>query len=90
MAPLATRNYTPSTTKSWAAAAQASENADFQAVFTPLPKVPVLLLFWDAEPEEEFQAQAHFLFDATVAEFLDLESLLFLVEQLQDRLMAAA
>ncbi len=67
--------------------AQASENADFQAVFQPLPRVPVLLLFWDAEPEEDFQAQAHFLFDATVPDFLDLESLLFLVEQLVDRVM---
>jgi hypothetical protein len=67
--------------------AEASENVDFQGVFHPLPRVPVLLLFWDAEPEEEFQAQAHFLFDSTVSDFLDLESLLFLVEQLMDRLM---
>ena len=67
--------------------AKASENADFQRVFLPLPRVPVLLLFWDAEPEEGFQAQAHFLFDSTVGDFLDLESLLFLVEQLIDRLM---
>jgi hypothetical protein len=70
-----------------AAPAQASENADFQGVFGPLPRVPVLLLFWEAEPEEDFQAQAHFLFDSTVGDFLDLESLLFLVEQLLDRLM---
>ncbi|MHB8067890.1 MAG: DUF3786 domain-containing protein [Desulfobaccales bacterium] len=67
--------------------AHASENADFQRIFLPLPRVPVLLLFWDAEPEENFQAQAHFLFDSTVSDFLDLESLLFLVEQLIDRLM---
>lgn len=67
--------------------AQASENADFQGIFQPLPRVPVLLLFWDADPEEDFQAQAHFLFDATISDFLDLESLLFLVEQLIDRLM---
>lgn len=66
---------------------QASENVDFQRVFQPLPRVPVLLLFWEAEPEEDFQAQAHFLFDSTVGDFLDLESLLFLVEQLTDRLM---
>ena len=67
--------------------AQAAEGADFQGIFRPLPRVPVLLLFWDAEPEEDFQAQAHFLFDSTVSDFLDLESLLFLVEQLADRLM---
>ncbi|MFZ5452908.1 MAG: DUF3786 domain-containing protein [Thermodesulfobacteriota bacterium] len=67
--------------------AAAAEDADFQRVFLPLPRVPVLLLFWEAEPEEGFAAQAHFLFDATVGDFLDLESLLFLVEQLIDRLM---
>ena len=67
--------------------AQVSENADFQGAFNPLPRVPVLLLFWDAEPEEDFQALAHFLFDSTVGDYLDLESLLFLVEQLMDRLM---
>jgi len=67
---------------------QAAADADLQRVFLPLPRVPVLLLFWEAEPEEGFQAQAHFLFDATVGDFLDLESLLFLVEQLIDRLMA--
>jgi hypothetical protein len=67
--------------------ANASENADCQGVFWPLPRVPILLLFWQAEPEEEFQAQAHFLFDSTVSEFLDLESLLFLVEQLIEKLV---
>jgi len=71
-----------------AAPAQVSENADFQGTFQPLPRVPVLLLFWDAEPAEGFQALAHFLFDSTVGDYLDLESLLFLVEQLIDRLTA--
>jgi hypothetical protein len=63
------------------------EDADFKAVFRPLPKVPVVLLFWDAEIKENFPAQARFLFDATVPNYLDLESLLFLVEGLIDRLM---
>lgn len=62
------------------------EDADFQALFWPLPKVPVALLFWDADPDEEFPAQARFLFDAGVADYLDLESLLFLVEGLIYRL----
>lgn len=66
---------------------KATEDADLQQIFLPLPRVPVLLLFWEAEPEEGFEAQAHFLFDSTVSDFLDLESLLFLVEQLIDRLM---
>jgi hypothetical protein len=64
-------------------------DADLQLVFRPLPKVPVLLLFWEADPEEDFPAQAHYLFDGRVMDYLDLESLLFLVEQLSDRLMAA-
>ncbi len=66
-----------------------AEDADLQLAFRPLPKVPVLLLFWEEDPEEDFPAQLHFLFDQNVADFLDLESLLFLVEQLSGRLMAA-
>lgn len=65
---------------------QAAEDAEVQLVFHPLPKVPVLLLFWEAEPEEGFPAQVHFLFDKSVSHYLDLESLLFLVEQLTERL----
>ena len=65
-----------------------AEDADLQLVLRPLPKVPVLLLFWEADPEEDFPAQVHLLFDGNVSAFLDLESLLFLVEQLTDRLMA--
>ncbi|MCK9377513.1 MAG: DUF3786 domain-containing protein [Syntrophobacterales bacterium] len=63
------------------------EDADVQASFLPLPRVPVLLLFWDAEAEEGFAAQAHFLFDASVTTYLDLEAILFLVEHLMERLM---
>jgi hypothetical protein len=65
------------------------EDADVQAVFLPLPRVPVLLLFWDAEAEEGFAAQARFLFDASVTNYLDLEAMLFLVEHLMDRLMSS-
>ena len=36
------------------------EDADVQAVFLPLPRVPLLLLFWDAEAEEGFAPQAAF------------------------------
>ena len=64
------------------------EDADVQAVFMPLPKVPLLLLFWDAEAEEGFAPQAHWLFDASVTLYLDLEAMLFLVEHLMERLMA--
>ena len=63
------------------------EDADVQAVFMPLPKVPLLLSFWDAEAEEGFAPQAHWLFDVSVTHYLDLESMLFLVEHLMERLM---
>jgi hypothetical protein len=63
------------------------EDADLQAAFLPLPKVPLLLLFWDAEAEEGFAPQAHLLFDASVTHYLDLEAMLFLVEHLMERLM---
>ena len=64
-----------------------AEDADVQAVFWPLPKVPLLLSFWDAEAEEGFAPQAHWLFDASVTGYLDLEAMLFLVEHMMERLM---
>ncbi|MBM4300693.1 MAG: DUF3786 domain-containing protein [Deltaproteobacteria bacterium] len=67
--------------------AAVGEDADVQAAFMPLPKVPLLLLFWNAEPEEGFAPQAHWLFDASVTHYLDLEAMLFLVEHLMERLM---
>jgi hypothetical protein len=67
--------------------ADTGEDADVKAIFLPLPRVPILFLFWDAEPGEGFGAQARVLFDATVSAYLDLESLLFLVEHLLERLM---
>ena len=63
------------------------EDADVQVAFMPLPKVPLLLLFWDAEAEEGFAPQAHWLFDASVTHYLDLEAMLFLVEHLMERLL---
>lgn len=62
-------------------------DATFQFIFQPLPRIPLLLVFHEAEPEENFAAEAHFLFDAQVMDYLDLESLLFLVERLMDQLL---
>lgn len=45
-----------------------------------LPKVPIVILFWP--PEEEFESKVKILFDATADKFLDVESLVFLVEGL--------
>ncbi len=55
-------------------------SADAAWRFQPLPRVPVMLLFWDRE--EEFDAKAGLLFDETVTEHLDIESILFLSERL--------
>jgi hypothetical protein len=59
-------------------------SADAAFLFRPLPKIPVMLLFWDAE--EGFDARAKLLFDETVTEHLDIESILFLSERLREML----
>lgn len=57
--------------------------ADLALLFKPLPKVPVLLLFWDEEKgEEDMPAQVNVLFDETIIDHLDIESILFLLEKL--------
>ena len=61
-------------------------NADLGFRFKPLPKMPLLLLFWDGDKEEGFEAQAKILFDATAMEYLDLEGLTFVAEKLADKL----
>ena len=61
-------------------------NADLAFKFKPLPKMPLLLLFWDEDQEEGFEAQAKVLFDATAFGYLDLEGLTFVAEKLADKL----
>ncbi len=61
--------------------------ADAALMFFPLPKVPVMLIFWDEIPEDGFDAQVKLLFDQTVTEHLDIESILFLSERLRDLLL---
>jgi hypothetical protein len=48
--------------------------------------LPLLLLFWDEDQEEGFEAQAKILFDATALDYLDLEGLTFVAEKLADKL----
>ncbi|MBZ0156622.1 MAG: DUF3786 domain-containing protein [Alphaproteobacteria bacterium] len=45
-----------------------------------LPKMPVVILYWP--PEEEFPSKVKVLFDSTADRFLDVESIIFLVEGL--------
>ncbi len=61
-------------------------SADVALLFRPLPKVPVMLLFWDEDPEEGFGARAKLLFDETIIEHLDIESIMFLSERLMQLL----
>jgi hypothetical protein len=63
-----------------------TESADLAVRFQPLPRIPILLLFWDAEPDEGFDARVKLLFDETIVEHLDIESIMFLCENLRDRL----
>lgn len=41
-----------------------------------------MLLFWDADAEENFDAQAKLVFDQTIVEHLDIESIMFLSERI--------
>ena len=61
-------------------------NGDLAFKFTPLPRMPLLLIFWDEDKEEGFEAQAKILFDATALDYLDLEGLTFVAEKLADKL----
>ena len=61
-------------------------NGDLAFKFQPLPRMPLLLLFWDQDQEEGFEAQAKVLFDETALNYLDLEGLTFVAEKLADKL----
>jgi hypothetical protein len=63
------------------------QSADAAFIIPVLPCVPLLLLFWEAEPEDGFPAKVKALFDQHVLDFLDLESLVFAAERMADRLL---
>jgi hypothetical protein len=63
-------------------------SADLAFQFKPLPRMPLLLLFWDEDEEEGFEAQAKVLFDGSAMEYLDLEGLTFVAEKLADNLIS--
>ena len=60
--------------------------ADLVILFRPLPMIPIMLLFWEEDKEEGFDAKVKLLFDKTIAEHLDLESIVFLSERLRELL----
>ncbi len=61
-------------------------SSDRAFLFHPLPRIPVLLLFWDEEPDDGFEANVKLLFDATITAHLDVESIVFLCERLRQLL----
>jgi hypothetical protein len=66
-----------------------ASSADIALSFLPLPKVPFFLVFWDAVPDEDFEARAKVLFDRSVTNYLDIESLVFLAEKFAEALILA-
>jgi hypothetical protein len=63
------------------------QSADAAFKVSVLPCVPLLILFWEAEPDDGFAAKVKVLFDQHVLDFLDLESLVFAAERTADRLL---
>jgi hypothetical protein len=64
-------------------------NHDAAYEFRLFPHYPVLLLFYDAVPEEDFPAQCKLLLDKTAPQYLDIESIVVLGEELAGRMIAA-
>lgn len=50
-----------------------------------LPHLPMLVLFWDEEKEDNFPAKVKVLFDEKVMDYLDIESLVFACERMAER-----
>ena len=65
------------------------KSADLALLFRPLPRIPVMLMFWDEDKVDGFEAKVKLLFDETIAEHLDIESIMFLSERLKQLLCEA-
>lgn len=61
-------------------------NHDAAYAFRFFPRYPVLLLFYDAVPDEDFPAQVKLLLDRNVDKFLDIESIVVLGEEFAGRM----
>jgi hypothetical protein len=64
-------------------------NHDAAFSFHFFPRYPVLLLFYDMSPEEDFPAQVKLLLDRHVDKLLDIESIVVLGEEFAGRLIAS-
>ena len=65
-------------------------SADVALHFQVLPRVPVLMMFWGSEPEDDLEAEAKLIFDETITDHLDIESIMFISERLQQLLGGTA
>ncbi len=61
-------------------------SADAAFLFRVMPRIPVMLLFWDGDPADGFDAEVRFLFDETINRHLDIESIMFLCELIRELL----
>jgi hypothetical protein len=61
-------------------------SADIALQFRPLPRVPIILLYWNGGPSEGIESTVKLSFNETITEHLDLESIIFLSEALKDKL----
>ncbi len=52
-----------------------------------LPRLPMILLFWDEDPEDGFPPRVKVLYDRNVLSVLDIESLVFASERMAERLV---
>lgn len=65
--------------------AEAFGSADRAWAFRALPRVELLLLFWDRQ--EDFGARASLLVDRQILDYLDQEAIVFLAEAFANRLL---
>ncbi|NNL42164.1 MAG: DUF3786 domain-containing protein [Desulfobacterales bacterium] len=61
-------------------------SADLALLFKPLPRIPLMLMFWDEDLADAFEAKVKLLFDENILDHLDIESILFLSERLRQLL----
>lgn len=64
-----------------------NDDADVVMSLLPLPRIPVKIVFWDEITEEKIEPDIKFLFDETITDHLDIESIMFLSEQIKNLLM---
>ena len=62
------------------------QSADLAILFRPLPRIPVMLMFWDEDLDDAFEAEVKLLFDESILDHLDIESIMFLSERLRQLL----